>query len=142
MQEARAPPKPFSETRFYTCQVPRKPSSSRGKRPEQGDRLLAFRRAAGLTQIQLAERLGVAHANIAFWEWSDKPPRSDLLQQMAEILGVTVGQLLGQAAPRRRPGPVSKLERMLDEVRGLPRSKQELVIQLAATLVEQHRKAS
>ncbi|MBK6520160.1 MAG: helix-turn-helix domain-containing protein [Polyangiaceae bacterium] len=54
-------------------------SSLQGPRPAQGARLLALRRAAGLTQVELAKALGVSNANIAFWEWSAKPPRSDVL---------------------------------------------------------------
>lgn len=38
--------------------------------------------------------LGVSQSNIAFWEQSDKPPRSDLLPKMADTLGVTVAELL------------------------------------------------
>jgi transcriptional regulator with XRE-family HTH domain len=35
--------------------------------------VLALRKAAGLTQIELAKALDIPQANIAFWEWSDKP---------------------------------------------------------------------
>jgi transcriptional regulator with XRE-family HTH domain len=123
----------------YSPSVPRKPSRSRGKRPEQGTRLLALRKAAGLTQIELAKLLGVPHANIAFWEWSEKPPRSDLLASMARALGVRVEDLLGDApsSPPRRSGPVGKLQRVFELARTLPRRDQELVAKFVTTLVEQ-----
>ena len=104
--------------------------------------MLALRRAAGLTQMGLAELLGVAHTNVAFWEWSEKPPRGDVLPKMAEVLGVSVDEIVGvNTAPRRRSGPVGKLERVLIEARRLPRRDQDIVVKFVATLIEQ-RKAS
>jgi transcriptional regulator with XRE-family HTH domain len=38
--------------------------------------------------------LGVPQANIAFWERSEKPSRSEVLPKMAEALGVSVEDLL------------------------------------------------
>jgi hypothetical protein len=63
---------------------------------------------------------------------------------MAEVLGVPVEALLGTepAVISRRPGPVGKLQRVFEEACSLPRSKQELVVQFVATLVEQQKKAS
>jgi transcriptional regulator with XRE-family HTH domain len=132
------------EGRPYTRSVPRRAAPSKGSRPKQGARLLALRTAAGLTQIQLAEQLGVPHSNIAFWEWSDKPPRSDLLPRLARLLGCSVDDILGDpggAGTPRRPGPVGKLQRVFEQARSLPRRDQELVAKFVATLVEQ-RKAS
>jgi transcriptional regulator with XRE-family HTH domain len=107
--------------------------------------LLAFRKAAGLTQHGLAELLGVAHTSIAFWEWSEKPPRGDVLPNMAKALGVTVEEILGippGSGSRRRSGPVGKLERVLLEARTLPRRDQDIVVKFVTTLLEQHKKAS
>jgi hypothetical protein len=39
---------------------------SKKERPALGQRLVDFRQAAGLTQMQLAEKLNVHHSNIAF----------------------------------------------------------------------------
>ena len=141
MQGQRGPPKGLAKIRPYTPDVARKPGKSK-KRPKQGERLLSLRRAAGLTQIELAKILNVPHANIAFWEWSEKPPRSDVLPKMARALGVRIDDLLGESsAPHRRSGPVGKLRKAFDQARTLPRRDQELVAQFVATLVEQRRNA-
>ena len=54
---------------------------------------------------ELASYVGVPQANIAFWERSEKPPRSEVLSKMAEALGVNVEDLLivgaGKAASRK-----------------------------------------
>jgi len=50
---------------------------------------------------------------------------------MAEILGVSIEEVVGPAAPRRhRPGPPSRLERKLMEIEKLPRSEQQFVMKM------------
>jgi len=112
-------------------------------RPKQGARLAAFRRAAGLSQGELAKALGVTQSSVAYWETTAKPPRSEILSKMAGALGVRVEDLLGDGPLRavRRPGPVGKLQRVFEQASALSRRDQELVAQFVATLVEQ-RKAS
>jgi transcriptional regulator with XRE-family HTH domain len=123
--------------------VARTAHSAKRPRPEQGARLLALRKAAGLTQIELADFLGVSQANIAFWEWSEKPPRSDLLPKMAKALDVRVEDLLvteGRLA--ERPGPVGEVQRVFEEVRKLPRSQQRRIVETVDALVQQFRRSA
>ena len=63
-------------------------------RPKQGARLAELRKAAGLSQYDLARKVGVPQPNIAFWELSAKPPRSDVLPKLARALGVTLDDLI------------------------------------------------
>lgn len=145
VQAQTGPPPGLSKIRPYTRGVSRRPSPSRGPRPKQGARLLALREAAGLTQLELAKALNVPQANIAFWEWSEKPPRGEVLPAMAKALGCRVDDLLIDVErPRgaKRAGPVGKLQRAFEDASRLPRSKQDLVVQFVATLIDQHKKAS
>lgn len=62
--------------------------------------------------VELAEMLEVPQSNVAFWEQSEKPPRSDLLPKMADILGVEIVDSLNTngrrvAAQRNSRPPVS-----------------------------------
>jgi len=138
------PPTEIPKTGNYSAPVARKVSASRGPRPPQGARLLKLRQAAGLTQIELAKLLDVSQANIAFWEWSATPPRSDVLPKMARAFGVRLEDILGDApiTAARKPGPVGKLQRAFELASALPRREQQLVTKFVETLVEQHRKAS
>lgn len=113
-------------------------------RPKQGARIAAFRRAAGLSQAELADAVGVQQQTIAFWELSDKPPRSDVLPKMAKTLGVRVEDLLGDTPVNavRKPGPAGKLQKALELAQKLPKREQDLVLQFVETLVSQRRKAS
>jgi transcriptional regulator with XRE-family HTH domain len=52
------------------------------------ERLRAARRAAHLTQRQLADQVGVTETAIANWEGGGRSPRVDRLGQLARALGV------------------------------------------------------
>jgi len=123
----------------YTPGMPRKLSKPR---PAQGARLARLRKAAGLTQTELAQSIGESQANIAFWERSAKPPRSDVLPRLAQALGVTVEVILGmEKAPLpRETKPLGKVQQVFEDVRKLPRRKQERIVEIVAALVEQYKK--
>lgn len=134
----------------YTRLVPRKPKRPRGPRPAQGARLFALRKAAGLTQAELAHLIGEIQANISFWEYTDKPPRSDILPKMAKALGVRIEDILGESASTpvapplsSSPGPLGQVQRAFEAVRTLPRRQQQKIVEVVFAFVnEYHRKAS
>ena len=127
------------ESRPYTPGMGRPISKPR---PSQGARLAALRKAAGLSQAELARSLGVPQSSVGFWETAAKPPRSDILPKLAKALGVRVEDLLGSTplATPGRPGPVGKLQRALEQAAVLPRRQQLLVVEFVNTLVQQQRK--
>jgi len=59
-----------------------------------GDRLAAARDAAGLSQDNLAQRLGVRFKTVRDWENDVKEPRANRLQMLAALLGVSLRWLL------------------------------------------------
>ena len=130
-----------SQTTSYTSDVSRPMSKVR---PKQGARLVALRKAAGLSQTELALAIDVPQQTVAFWETCDKPPRSDVLPKMAKALGVRVDDIVSERpiSAVRKPGPVGKLQRVFEQASALPRSQQRLVEQFVTTLVEQNRRAS
>lgn len=68
---------------------PRKPECTLGQN------LRAARLSRGLTQGQLAVRLGVTRQAISKWERGQSQPDLDNLRQLAEVYGCTVDELLG-----------------------------------------------
>lgn len=70
------------------------------------DRLRQLREAAGLTQIQLALRVGVTQGTIAHWERGARLPQVENLVKISNVLGCGVDELLGLgAAQEPAPGP-------------------------------------
>jgi transcriptional regulator with XRE-family HTH domain len=106
----------------------------------RGKRLRAFRQSAGLSQSELAQRLGVHRSNIGFWENNGIIPRSDLLTPMAEALGVTVNDLLGKASkPQRVAAPMGRARLVFDQVSKLPRRQQQHIIRVVEDLIAAQR---
>jgi transcriptional regulator with XRE-family HTH domain len=132
------------ENRAYTPAV--MPRKSTKPKPPQGTRLAELRKDAGLSQYELARYVGVPQANIAFWERSEKPPRSEVLPKMAEALGVTVEDLLnvnaGKTAPRKATKsngrPAGKVREVFDRVSKLPRRQQEHIVNWVSAYVSQY----
>lgn len=51
---------------------------------------------AGLTQIEVANKLGVAQAQYARWENGGRNPKDETVEKLAEIFGVTFDKLQGR----------------------------------------------
>lgn len=90
--------------------------------------------------------MGVPQANIAFWERSEKPSRSDVLPKMAEALRVSVEDLLnvdaGKTAPRKAAksngSPAGKVREVFDRVSKLPRRQQEHIVNWVSAYVSHY----
>ena len=59
-----------------------------------GDRMAAARDRLGLTQAQLAQRIGVKAQTIAAWEQDRAEPRANRLQMLAGMLNVSMVWLM------------------------------------------------
>lgn len=107
------------------------------RRPAQGTKLAALRKAAGLSQYELADLVRVSQSAIAFWEVSNTPPRSSALPKLAKALGVKVENLLnGNTSLNKTRGPKGKLRRLFEEVSKLPRGQQAKVIEFVSAFVD------
>ena len=56
-----------------------------------------LRKAAGLTQQQLADKMGVNRSTVAMWETGVNAPKTKMLLALAEVLGCSVEDLLKPA---------------------------------------------
>ena len=87
-----------------------------------GDRLAAAREAAGMTQAQLARRLGVRLGTLDGWENDQNEPRANRLQMMAGLLNVSIVWLLtgeGEGVPSPDETPTPDVGDLLAELRDL-----------------------
>jgi transcriptional regulator with XRE-family HTH domain len=114
-------------------------------RPRLGAHLMALRVNAGLSQEELAGRVGVLQQTIAFWEQSDKPPRSEVLLKLADALGVTTEMLLSEEIPvaiKKKGGPEGRLRKIFEEASSLPRRQQEKIMEFVSAYINQYKQTS
>lgn len=64
-----------------------------------GRNLAGYRKALGLTQEQLAQRLGVEPETISRFERGATAPSLATLEKIAALLQVRISDLLGEASP-------------------------------------------
>lgn len=81
-----------------------------------GSRIAAGRKKLGLTQDQLAEKLGVTAQAVSKWENNQSCPDISLLPKLAELFGTTTDALLG----REQPAPVTAAEETAVPRRRIP----------------------
>lgn len=89
-----------------------------------GDRLAAARDAAGLTQKDLAQRVGIKTGTLRNWEDDLSEPRANRLSILAGILGVSLSWLLtgegeGVPAPEEGDENARDLAQLLVELRAV-----------------------
>ena len=84
-----------------------------------GEMLRRYRKAANLTQAELAKKLFVTQQTVAHWEKGDTAPSPSMIVKIAKELNVTASDLLGEA-----PRPSSPHGMMIpvvgDVAAGLP----------------------
>ena len=105
---------------------------------ELGIRMANARKARGLTQQQLADRLGIVQQSYAQYETGRARIQVAMLPKLGQCLELTMDELLGlRPGTRIKSGPPSKLERQIERMRQLPKAKQQLLIaMLDAALIQ------
>lgn len=75
-----------------------------------GDRVAAAREAAGMTQDQLAKRMGIKLKTLRAWEQDLSEPRANRLSMMAGMLNVSIMWLLnGEGEGLDAPADITEL---------------------------------
>jgi transcriptional regulator with XRE-family HTH domain len=89
-----------------------------------GDRVAAAREASGMTQAQLARRMGIKLGTLQSWEQDLNEPRANKLQMMAGLLNVSLMWLLngegdGLDGPPEEEDIAPEVSELLGELRDL-----------------------
>jgi len=104
-----------------------------------GDRLYAARTTLGLSQAQVAGKLGITQTAYADWERYPVALRPDQVEKLAGILNITIEQLYGPTLEKRPGGgPVGKARQVFEAVSRLPRRQQQKIVEVVEALVAQH----
>jgi transcriptional regulator with XRE-family HTH domain len=103
-----------------------------------GARVAELRKERDITQVQLAEHLGISQQTVNAYETGYRRIPVSALPPLARFLSVTLDELVGETTQVRKRGPASpKLQRQLEQISQLPRAKQRFVIEMLDTVLQQ-----
>ena len=94
---------------------------------ELGTRVAKLRKENHITQVQLAEALGVSQQQIASFEVGRVKIPTSMLPKLSSLFSTSPAEILGMESHSKR-GPASKLQRQVEHISQLPRSKQDKII--------------
>ena len=80
-----------------------------------GRTISALRREKNMTQMELADRLGVSFQAVSGWERGKSMPDVSRLPEVAELFGVSIGRILGEEAPLVDSAAAGTMEEYLQQ---------------------------
>lgn len=110
---------------------------------EIGKRLAALRKARGVTQVELAEALGIAQANMSDYERGRLRLHGELIQQITHYLDVSADELLGTGAHNGKAGTggpqratrSKRLRERLEQIEALPKRDRDALLRTINTFL-------
>ena len=104
-----------------------------------GGRIAELRKSKNITQIQMAETLGVAQQTFNCYESGKRRIPVSALSTIARALSISIEELLGEPANQRsnKRGPAPKLQKQFELITQMPRTKQQFVINMLDMVIQQ-----
>ncbi len=126
----------------YTAAMIKAGRPPKGDPPEFGRRMAEARERTGLTQAELAKRLGVTQQVVAAWERRNIALRPEQIRTLAEALSTSADYLIGISGTWKGvKGPSGKVRHVFEQVSKLPRRQQQKVVEFVEAFV-QHKAAA
>ena len=104
-----------------------------------GQRIAGLRKEQNITQVQLAETLGIAQQTLAHYEVGRLRVAVAMLPTLAKALSIPIEELLGEEGQvsKGKRGPAPKLQQQLEQISQLPKAKQRFVMDMLDTVLQQ-----
>jgi transcriptional regulator with XRE-family HTH domain len=103
-----------------------------------GNNIKQLRKQKGLTQVDLADKLGCTQGIITAYENDLKRPSVEKITQLSEILGVSSDELLGLKDIRTTtPSKSPKLWKKFEQLQSLPSDDKRMVFKMIDGLIAQ-----
>lgn len=99
-------------------------------------RLAELRKAEGLTQVRIAQKLGITQGSYAHYESGARRVPLSMIPKLAQALNSSEEDLLGYHPQKGKRGPLSKLDKRFEKVRSLPKKEQDLAIDMLDRIIE------
>lgn len=103
-----------------------------------GARIAQLRKHSQITQVQLAQTLGISQSTVNAYELGHRRVPVSTLPLLARTLGVSVEELIGEdSGEARRRGRTPKLQQHLERIAALPKPRQRAVMDVIEALLAQ-----
>lgn len=103
-----------------------------------GARVAQLRKLRGITQVQLAEQLGVSQQTLQAYEVARRRVPVSSLRTLARTLSASLEELLGEEpSTTRKRGPAPRLQAHMERISQLPKAQQRFVMQMLETVLAQ-----
>jgi len=102
-----------------------------------GARIAELRKSADITQVQLAEFLGVSQQTVNAYEAGSRRMAISALPPLARLLGVSVEELIGEPARPGKRGPTPMWQQKIERLSRLPKTQQKVVMEMLDGLLAQ-----
>lgn len=106
-----------------------------------GKKIRAHRDELGLTQAELADKLGLTYSSVSQWESGRATPRTPILRQLADLFDTTVADLMGEDATETAISGTSRMVPLLGFAHmGAPCDEGNLAdeVEVPASIAEAH----
>lgn len=105
---------------------------------ELGERIASLRKLRNMTQVQLAEALGISQQTVQAYEMGRRRIPVSALPVVAQLLAVSLEDLFGEhTQTRSKRGPPSRLQQQMEAISQLPKTQQRFVTQMLDTVLTQ-----
>jgi transcriptional regulator with XRE-family HTH domain len=102
-----------------------------------GARIAELRKGADITQVQLAEFLGVSQQTVNAYEAGHRRMAISALPRLARLLGVSIEELIGEPAKPGKRGPTPIWQQKIERLSRLPKTQQKVVMEMLDGLLAQ-----
>jgi transcriptional regulator with XRE-family HTH domain len=105
-----------------------------------GSRVRELRRRKGITQVALAQQLGVTQRGISYYENEADNPSMDVIERIATALGVSKRLLIEDDDQQvaNEPLPIRSLQQKMKVVPKLPPEDQRYLVRTIEMLAQKH----
>jgi transcriptional regulator with XRE-family HTH domain len=101
-----------------------------------GQRLARLRKARGLTQTELGQKVGISYRMVAYYEGQTEHPPTHILPELAKALGVTADELLDTGKLASVPVDVDvRIWRRLQKIQRLPPAAKKSILRVLDSLL-------
>ena len=102
-----------------------------------GARIAELRKSADITQVQLADFLGVSQQTVNAYEAGHRRMAISALPPLARLLGVSIDELIGEPTKPGKRGPTPIWQQKIERLSRLPKTQQKVVMEMLDGLLAQ-----